>query len=93
MRVLLQRDCLGGERIVDIELPRPVQVADLDRIEGYTTRTVLEKLPRPLFRVEVPGRFLVSGVIGDARVRFTVRLVVREQAQQLALEAAEKMLT
>ena len=92
MRVLLQRDCLGGERIVDIELPRPVERADLDRLVGATRTTVLDRLPRPLFRVEVPGRYLVSGVIGDARVRFTVRLAVRDLAEQLACEGARSML-
>ena len=90
MRVLLQRDCLGGERIVDVELPRPVRQADLPLLDGIKV-TVLDHLPRPLFRVEVPGRYLVSGVIGELRVRFTVRLAVRDRAEALALEGARSM--
>ncbi|MEC7524155.1 MAG: hypothetical protein VYE22_30015 [Myxococcota bacterium] len=91
MKVLVQRDCLGGERIVEIELPRPVRLEDLDRIEGVETRTVLAHLPRPFFRLDVPGRFLLTGIVSDPRVRFTVRMAVRDRALELALEAAERL--
>lgn len=90
MRVLLQRDCLGGERLVDIELPRAVRREDLLRLEGQKI-TLLDHLPRPLFRVDVSGKYLVSGVLGERRVRFTVRLAVRDRAEELALDGARRM--
>ncbi len=92
MRVLLQRDCLGGERVVEVELPRPVNLEDLDRVEGVAHRVVLEDLPRPFFRLDVPGRFVLTGIISGREVRFTVRLAVRERAEELALSTCERML-
>ena len=92
MRVLVQRDCLGGERIVEIELPRAVELADLDRVEGCEQRTLLSSLPRPFFRLDVPGSFSLSGIIGDRKVRFTVRLGVRDDAVPLALAASASMM-
>lgn len=92
MKVLLQRDCLGGERVVEIELPRPVRLEDLDRVEGVDSRTVLTHLPRPFFRLDVPGRFLLTGIVEDPKVRFTVRMAVRDEALALALAAAERMI-
>lgn len=92
IELLLTRDCLGGERIVEVRLPRGVEVSDLDRIEGVNSRVVLSHLPRPFFRIDVPGRFLVTGIVTDPRVRFTVRMAVRAQAVELALAAADRML-
>lgn len=92
MRIALTKDCLGGERIVDIILPRGVRTEDLDRIRGAARKLVLEHLPRPLFRIEVPGRYLVSGAVGDARVRFTVRLALRDEATDAAQTEARHMI-
>ena len=92
MEVVLTRDCLGGDRIVELQLPRGVALADLDRVEGVTSRTVLAELPRPFFRLDVPGAFLLTGIVGEPRVRFTVRLAARERAVELARETASRWL-
>lgn len=91
-RVTLSKDCLGGERIVDVELPAPVAAAQLERVEGVTARTVLDGLPRPFFRLDVAGRFLLTGILGEPRVRFTVRRALREDAIDVALAASRRML-
>lgn len=91
--VTLQRDCLGGERIVELELPRPVRLADLDAVEGVRTRVVLSTLPRPFYKLDAPGRYLVTGILGDRRVRVTVRLALRDAATPTALEVAAQMLS
>lgn len=91
MKVLLQRDCLGGERVVEIELPRPVALGDLDRLENVTRREVLDHLPRPFFRIDVAGQFLLTGILFSPHVRFTVRLARRESAREVAIAAAKRL--
>jgi hypothetical protein len=91
-RARVLRDCLGGDRVVEVELPRPVLIADLDHVRGVGRREVLLSLPRPFFRLDVPGRFLVTGILGETRVRFTVRLAVRDRATEIALEEIEHVL-
>lgn len=86
--VLVKRDCFGGERIVEVRLPAPVSRAAIDRWEG--DKTVLWQLPRPFFRIDVPGLYLVTGIVGEPVVRFTVRLRVRDQAVEHALEGARR---
>lgn len=92
VRVLVLRDCLGGERVVELMLPRAVELGDLDRVEGVTSRVLLADLPRPFFKLDAPGRYLVSGILGDARVRVTVRLALRDGAVPTALAVAQAML-
>ena len=92
LRLIVQRDCIGGERIIDIEFPRGIERENLDRVEGVGTRVVLEDLPQPLFRLDVPGRFLISGVLSARRVRFTVRMALRDAAAEVALAEARNML-
>ncbi len=91
-RARVLRDCLGGDRIVEVELPRPVLLGDLDRVRGVGRREVLSSLPRAFFRLDVPGRFLLTGIVGDPRVRFTVRLAMRERATEVALEEVDHLL-
>ncbi len=90
--VLVQRDCLGGDRIVELKLPRAVALPDLDRVDGVVTRVVLSELPRPFFKLDVPGRFLLTGIIGDPRIRVTVRLSVRDRAVPTAIDVARSLL-
>lgn len=92
MRVLLRKDCLGGEKIVDIELPRPVAAADLDRLRDVRSRQVFESFPKPFFRVDVEKRFLLTGVLGEAQVRFTVRVNIAQAADEVALAGAHELL-
>lgn len=88
-QVVVKRDCFGGERIVEIRMPAAVTLEALDRIAG--ARTVLSQLPRPFFRIDVPGHYLVSGILGDTLVRFTVRLAIRDDAVEHALAGARRL--
>ncbi len=92
MKVLVQKDCLGGERVVELELDRALLLTDLDRLEGVETRVVLDHLPRPFFKLDVPTRYLVTGIVGDRRLRVTVRLALREAAVPTALAVAASLL-
>lgn len=78
--------------MIEVLLPRPVQLDDLDRVLGVTQRTVLSSLPRPFFRLDVPGSYVLTGILTDRRVRFTVRLAVRDNALELALSTCERMM-
>jgi hypothetical protein len=93
VEVLVTRDCLGGDRIVELRLQRPVQESDLDRVNGVTERVVLHQLPRPFFRLDVPGKFLLTGIVGDPRLRFTVRLAVRDDAVGMVTDVARRMIS
>jgi hypothetical protein len=86
------RDCLGGDSIVEVTLPRTLQASDIERVEGAVTRVVLADLPRPFFRVDVPGRYLITGILSEARVRFTVRRALRDCAERVALDGARQLL-
>ncbi len=86
------RDCLGGDAIVEVTLPRGLQASDIERIEGAATRIVLADLPRPFFRVDVPGRYLITGILSEARVRFTVRRALSDCAERVALDGAREMM-
>lgn len=92
LRVVLRKDCAGGEKIVDMELPRGVTEADLDRLRGVRSRQVLTSFPVPLFRVDCEGRFLLSGVLNDKRVRFTVRRNAAERSDVIAIAGARELL-
>lgn len=92
MRVVLRKDCLGGDKIVDIELPRAVDAADLDRLTDVRSRQVFTSFPKPFFRVDVERRFLLTGVLGEALVRFTVRHSLAEAADQVALAGAHALI-
>lgn len=91
LEVTILKDCLGGERIVEVQLPRGLRREDLERLDGVERCEVLSGLPRPFVRVDVPGMFLLTGILEDARVRFTVRRGVRERARELATTAAQRM--
>ena len=93
--VTLRKDCLGGEKIVDVEFGRPLAMAHLDAVASMfasVERTVLADLPRPFFRVDVIGRFLLTGIVGDTSARFTVRRSLDEDASEVALATARSML-
>lgn len=92
MRVVLRKDCLGGEKVVDIELPRPVAAEDLDRFSGVRIKQIFSSFPKPFFRLDVTHRFLVTGVIGESIVRFTVRQSVADAADEVARAGAAELL-
>lgn len=92
LELLLLRDCLGGERVAELQMPRAVELADLDRVAGVVTRVVLHSLPRPFFKLDVPGHYLITGVVGDRRLRVTVRLALRNSAAEAAVAVARAML-
>ena len=92
MRVVLTKDCHGGEKIVDIELPRPVTARDLERFVQPRIRQVFTTFPKPFFRLDVAGRFLLTGVLGEMTVRFTVRYNVAARADEVAIAGAKELL-
>lgn len=94
-RVTLRKDCLGGEKIVDVDFGEPLAMAHLDEVSSAYSdvqRTILVDLPRPFFRVDVHGRFLLTGILGDASARFTVRRHLDEDASEVAIAAARTMM-
>jgi hypothetical protein len=91
LEVVVQRDCLGGERVVELILPRAPVEDDLGALVGASSVQILRTAPRPFFRVDVPGKYLVTGILRDRRVRFTVRLAQREHALELALAGGRSL--
>ncbi len=90
--ITASRDCFGGDVLIDVTLPRGVERADLDRVAGAVSREVLDGFPRPFFRIDVPGRFLLTGLLLTTSVRVTVRQVHRNRAADLAQEAARELM-
>ena len=74
-----------------MELPRPVQRDDVRRLEARGQFHILEDLPRPFYRLDVPGEFLLTGIVSSARIRVTVRLAQRERALAIATEIANAL--
>jgi hypothetical protein len=91
LQIVVQRDCLGGERIVEVLLPRPVDEAGYRRLGQLGAAVLFSALPRPFFRVEVAGAYQASGVLGERRVRFTVRVTARERASAIVQEACRRL--
>lgn len=85
-------DCFGDHRVVEVSLPRGVRAEDLERVTCAGTRTVLKGLPRPLFRLDCGGAFLLTGIVGDARVRFTLRRAAVSRAEQVVARAVAELL-
>lgn len=91
VEVVVLRDCLGGQRIVELMLPRGPGEADIEAMANGGEIQVLRTAARPYYRVDVPGFYLITGILDDPRVRFTVRLSQRERAVELALDAVKVM--
>lgn len=92
--VISMRDCLGGERVVEVELAEGLRREPLERLTAVDgTLLILDSLPRPFARFDRPGFFLLTGILGERRVRFTMRLAHRESATQTALEVARELAT
>lgn len=89
--VVLMRDCLGGERVVEIELADGLRRDALERLDGSGTLMVLDSLPKPFARYDRPGFFLLTGIVGERRVRFTMRLAHRDRAEETALAVAREL--
>lgn len=91
LEIVIQRDCLGGERVVELLLPRAPVEEDLGALVGASSVQILRTAPRRFFRVDVPGKYLVTGILSDRRVRFTVRLAQREHALELAMDGGRRL--
>ena len=70
---ILLHSLLEGNSIVEVLLPEGLTVEDLDRLSGVESKTILQDLPRPFFRIDCPGRFLLTGIVGNPKLRFTMR--------------------
>jgi len=90
--VATSRDCFGGEVLIEVTLPRGIERADLERVRGAASLEVLDGFPRPFFRIDVPGRFLLTGLLLTTSVRVTVRQVHRDRAFEVAQEAARELM-
>ncbi len=90
--VVLMRDCLGGDRVVEIELAEGLRREPLERLSATEgALQVFDSLPRPFARYDRPGFFLLTGILGERRVRFTMRLAHRENAKETALDVAREL--
>ena len=92
--VAVMRDCLGGERVVEIDLSQSLTRAAVERLAAQTEGAVLllmDDLPRPFVRMDVPGAYLLTGVLGAERVRFTMRLAVVASAEETVLAVAQQL--
>ncbi len=85
-------DCFGDHRIVEVNLPHPPEIADLKRLTDVGRQTILSDLPRPFFRIDCPGRFLLTGIIGDPKVRFTLRQAALTKAPKIVSQAVRELL-
>lgn len=90
--IVMMIDCFGDHRIVEVTLPDPVPLEALQRLTGVGQQTVLRNLPKPFFRIDCPGRFLLTGIVGTSKVRFTLRQAALENAREIVLSAVYELL-
>ena len=93
LEVLMVTDCFGDKRIVEVFLPQTILLSHLDKLSGVKTKTILQDLPRPFFRIDCPGRYLLTGIIGDRKLRFTLRRVVVDKSRIIVLQAISELCT
>ncbi|MEM6254790.1 MAG: hypothetical protein AAF821_17885 [Cyanobacteria bacterium P01_D01_bin.156] len=85
-------DCFGDHRIVEVVLPRPIALKNLQNLSHVSQCTILKDLPRPFFRIDCSQRFLLTGIVHDARVRFTLRETAVSQARLIVLHAVAELM-
>ena len=85
-------DCFGDHRIVEVNLPQSMALVNLKRLTNVERQTILHDLPRPFFRIDCPGRFLLTGIIGDPKVRFTLRQATLAKAREMVTQAIRELL-
>ena len=84
-------DCFGDKRIIEVVLSQGVLIPDLDKLSNVGNKTILEDLPRPFFRIDCPGKYLLTGIIGDRKLRFTLRRVVADKSREIVLQAISEL--
>jgi len=85
-------DCFGDRAIVEVTLPEAIALTHLEQLSGISQQTILRDLPRPFFRIDCAGRFLLTGIVGDPKVRFTLRKAVIPQACDIVSHAVRELL-
>lgn len=85
-------DCFGDHRIVEVTLPQPIALTNLQYLSHVSQCTILKDLPRPFFRIDCNQRFLLTGIVNDPRLRFTLREAAVPQAQTIVLQAVAELL-
>ena len=90
--IVMMIDCFGDHRIVEVTLPDSVPLEALQRLTGVGQRTILMDLPKPFFRIDCPGRFLLTGIVGTPKVRFTLRQAALEHAREIVVSAICELL-
>lgn len=91
LNITLITDCFGEHRIVEVFLPRSIAISDLEKLPNVSSKTILQDLPRPFFRVDCPGKFLLTGIIGDGKLRFTLRRAVASTSRDIILQALSQL--
>lgn len=86
------RDCLGGDRIIEVTLPRALAAADIEALSSDHALTFLRDLPKPFFRADLRGGYSMSGIVSERTIQVTVRLARRGEAEVLAQDAARRLL-
>lgn len=85
-------DCFGDRKIVEVILPRAIALADLDRLSNVTEQTILHNLPRPFFRIDCVGHFLLTGIANDPKIRFVLRQSAVSRSRAIVLQAVGELL-
>lgn len=91
LEIVIVSDCFGDRRIVEVFLPENITGINLDRLSGVQQKTILHDLPRPFFRIDCPGKFLLTGIIGDRKLRFTLRQNVVKQSREIVIQALSEL--
>lgn len=74
--------CLDGSHVREFVLDAPLARADIVRlVQPGEAFVFLETLPKPFFKIEQPGHYIVKGVQGNRTLRVTLSGVAREQTQ------------
>ncbi len=91
LEILMVTDCFGDKRIVEVFLPQAILISNLDKLSGVESKTILQDLPRPFFRIDCPGRYLLTGIISDRKLRFTLRRAVADKSRIIVLQAVSEL--
>jgi hypothetical protein len=67
------KDCFGEETMISYSLPKPADDQFLEIIGRLYSVELFQEFPRPFFRCNVQGHFLLTGVIGLDKIKITFR--------------------
>jgi hypothetical protein len=67
------KDCFGEETMISYCLSKPADSLFVENIRKLFPIELFQEFPRPFFRSNVSGHFLLTGVIGLDKVKITFR--------------------